>query len=327
MALATQPTLFDHTQLSTYRYWYEQLPYTAYDGGLSTGATPLVAIQDLTADTQGKQLALLGGIATTPVSNVSLQAQADALNRNWPTVGWPSGLAPIGTRPDDGLRATQQLLLTANNTSGAALTSPFQLSFTGALKQLTTADRILRGLSLSAQDRALAAKFQLGLDGMKPLTIRESLEQAFGRAVLSEDWQTYTLTATSTASPLPALTVDAVGREALVLTSIAASIPTASVGNLVSFTLGRDTQTQHLTVLLDNAAGLDTPWPVWCTALQRFTLSVTAATTTDNVVLRLGWSRVRLTTVLQALFGLLDVASLDRASQDLVEKLQAGVVA
>ena len=328
MSLATQATRFDHAQIAQYRYWYERLPYTAYDPGLAPNATEIVTIQDLAADTQGQQLAVLGQVASTPVSNVSLQAQADALNRTWPTVGWPASLAPVAARPDDGLRATQQLLLSAANATGAALTSPFQVNFSGALKPLSTADRLLRGLPLSARDHELAAKFQLRPgEGLRPLSLAEALDHAFRRAILSEDWQTYTLTAGTAAAALPAITVRAGGGEIAVLHSVAASIPSASVGNLVQLTLGRDTQTTHDTLLLDNAAGLGTPWTCWSTALQRWQPSVQAVTATDNVVIRLGWYRVRFTTLLMGLFGLIDPRTADKTTQDLLDRLEAGVLA
>ncbi len=328
MSLATQATRFDHAQLAQYRYWYERLPYTAYDPGLAPNSTDIVTIHDLTADTQGRQLAMLGQLAATPTTNVSLQAQADAMARNWPTVGWPAGLAPIAADADDGLRSTQQLLLSASNATGASLTTPFQVNFSGALKTLSTADRLLRGLPLSARDHQLAAKFQLKPgEGLRPLSVAEALDHAFRRAILSEDWQTYTLTAGTSPAALPAITVPGGGNELAVLHTIAASIPSASVGNLVQLTLGRDSQTDHLTVLLDNAAGLGTPWTCWSTAIRRWQPSVQAATSTDNVVLRLGWYRVRFTTLLMGLFGLIDVRTADRATQDLLDRLEAGVLA
>lgn len=323
MALAPS-SIFDHDQMNTYRYWYEKLPYTALDQALPVGPEQLVNIQDVFTDTGGSQYAILSSLAATPQPGVSLQVQGPKTLRSEALAAFPPNLVPVMAGIEDGERSTGLLGLTLMNNSGAALTTPTQVNYCGALKQVTVADKIIRGIPLSSGDQALQKKYQMHGQGLRPNALRHMIDRAFMSQVIDEDVQTAVLNVGNTLIPIGPFQPNP--NEILVLHSVAAALPQGSVGNLVSLIVRRDNQLNHLTILLDNAAGLGQPFPFWLTATQTLGFAVTAATATDGVVIRLNWYRLRLSLVLRIMLGLISQDELPHAEADLWNQVKAGVL-
>ena len=315
---------FSHKQLQTYRYGYEQMPYTAWDPDLAVGEETIFEFQDLSQDTAVPYLALVNNLAATPTANVFLRLAGPGVPRQEATQCFPSGLAPVMAERDNGERSTSKMALKWFNNTGAVANNQ-QVNYVGALKALTTADKVLRGLPLTAEDRAYQKKFQIYLQGLRPLTVEETLTRIWRRSIVDEDFFTGVLNVGAAELSIPRFTVPA--GTVFVIHSLAASIPSASVGNLVTLSLDRDTQENHMQVLLDNAPGLGTPWPLWITTKNTMRIVLQAQTATNNVVVRLGWYRVKITGLLSVVLGDTNPSALTGEDRHLYELLKAGVVA
>lgn len=324
MALASQASLFDHNQMSTYRYWYELLPYTAFDPALPPGQEQIFSVQNVLQDTSHQQYAILSHLAATQTAGVALQVQGPKTLRSEALAAFPANLGSTLGGVDDGERSTGLLGLTLFNNTGAALPSATQINYAGALKQLTVADKIIRGMTLTPAEKTLQAKYQMHGQGLRPNSIRNMLDRAWRSQILDEDFQTAVLDVGATSIPIGPFQPNP--NEILVLHTIAAQMPSGSVGNLVQLTVRRDNQQNHLTMLLDNAAGLGQPFPIWMTAIQTLGFAVKAETATNNVAIRLGWYRVRLSLVLRIMLGLVSQDELPTQEADLWNQIRAGVL-
>lgn len=323
-ALAAEATQFIHQQIAQYRYWYERLPYTALAGSLPPLQSEIFSIQNVAKDTRRQGLAIVSGFAASPAANLLLQVTGPEKQTNEYTQAFPANLAPIAAGLEDGERSDSKLALTWINNSGAPITNA-QANYYGAIKQLTTADRILRGLPLTTEDERLAKKFQLVGQGLHPLSLREMIQQGWLRSVVDEDYLTAVLDVGTTVTAIPPYTPPP--GTVLVVHTIAAALPAGSVGNLVQLTIDRDNQDNHLTVLLDNAPGLATPWRPWMTATESLRFSLQAQTATAGVLLRIHWYRVKITGVLSVLIGQSLPEELPPIERDLYDKIRAGVIA
>jgi|GEM_PF-2063476 len=335
MAIASEASAFQANQPTLYRNWYEKLPYTALDQALPPGEENLFLVEEL-AEHVPDRLAILSDIATTNTNaNVWLRIQGPANTVTQYTAAWPGGLQPVFTAPGDGVRSTSKLGLQWVNNTTAALTSPYQANYAVAVKQLTTADRLVRGLPVppGSEDADLVTLYQLTQTTVRPMSLTEMLDRIWRRAIVSEEvWTTVTTVGTEVLNPprisAPAGTV-------LVLHRIAAAVPSGSVGNLVQLTLDRDGQQGLVTMLLDNAPGLNQPWDVWVTAAKSWQPHLVAATATNNVTVRIEYYRVRLTALLDIIVGNTDIHALRAkpnktlAEQQVVaqyNQIRAGVV-
>lgn len=321
LAPATQ---FIHSQIQEYRYWYERLPYTALDMALPTGEEDIIRSTNLATATNRTQMAWVSDLATTPTANVAIRTVLDGDRATLPTVLWPTGLIPIETESHRAYRAFDTLHLSWFNNNAAALTSPVQFNYYGAMKTLTTADKLLYGLTdrLTPEDRQYIKKFAM-TDNLRPLTLHEGLDHVFRRAIL----QNVEVGATVNAVATPVTwTFTPRSGELLVWHTLAASIPSGSVGNFITLQVDRDTQEDHLSLLLDNTPGLQQPWHPWMVAVQQIQFAVSATTATSGVVVRFGYYRVKKTRLIQILLGLLHPSEMTAQDRHWQDQLTAGII-
>lgn len=324
MSISNLADAFDHTTILGFRYWYEQHVFTAYDPALPTGTEELFNLSDVLKDTGNQQMALLSGLAVTNTANVSLNMHINRESYTLPTVGFPPGL--LGDT-DQTYRGLGRLGVSWANNTGATLSTPQQANYYGALKTLTTADKVLYQLPsslLTPTDQEYIKKYNIRGQGLRPLTLTETLAHAFGRAVVQEEIRSYVLnigTTTQYVGPF-----ETRPDEIIVIRSLSAAPPYGSVGNLMQWSWSRDNQDRYITLLLDNACGLACGWSVWITAKHSFGFTVKAETATNNVPVQIRWWRVRYTTLLRALLGDLPAKSLSKEDQHLLEQVEAGII-
>lgn len=323
MSLDTHVPQFVHNQIQTYRYWYELQPFTAYDPELSTGEETIFAIRNIPADV-GSHLAIMSHVAASQTEHVYLRMDGPVAVQSQYTKAFPSGLMPIMNGANDGLRSNTHLALKWNNNTGATV-KPAQVNYAGALKRITTADKVLRGLPLDSTDKTLQKKYQIHNQGLRPITINEMLDRVWRRSIITEHVWSWTGTVGTSPTDVPVFTVPS-GR-VFVLHSLAGSMPSGSVGNMVMVSLDRDTQKNHVEVFVDNAPGLHQPFPMWVTARDSFQIAYQAQTSTDNVALRLAWYEVDITGLLSVVLGQTNPADLKGEERELYDRLRAGVVA
>lgn len=321
LAPATQ---FIHSQIQSYRYWYERLPYTALDMGLPPNEEDIIRSTNLATATNKTQMAFVSGLAATSASTVTIRLVADGTRATWPTAMWPANLVPLEARSDRAIRAWDTLHLSWFNNTTAALTNPIQFNYYGAMKTLTTADKLLYGLTdrLTPEDHRLIKKFAM-TDNLRPLTLREGLDHLFRRAIVQDVEQGYVVNAAAT--PVNWVFTPR-SDEILVWHTVAAGIPSGSIGNFISLDVNRDTQENHLSLLLDNAPGLGQPWRPWMVATQQMQFAVSAVTATSGVVVRLGYYRVRKTRLIQILLGLVHPSAMTAQDQHWQDQLTAGII-
>lgn len=315
---------FDKIQIQQYRYGYEQMPYTAFDPDLAVGEETIFEFQDLPRDTNTPYLALVNNLASTQTADLFLRFAGPGVTRTESTLCFPNGLLPVMPTRDNGERSTSKMALKWYNNTGGTVTNA-QVNYVGALKELTTADKVLRGLPLSPQDLAYQKKFQIYQQGLRPVTVEETLTRIWRRSIVDEDFFTGVVNVGTTPTAIPRFTVPA--GTVFVVHSLAASLPSGSVGNQVIFNLDRDNQNNHLQVFLDNAPGLGVPWPLWITAKNSIRITLQAQTATNNVAIRLGWYRVKITGLLSIVLGETAPDQLTGEERHLYELYRAGVVA
>jgi hypothetical protein len=326
VALYPNVPQFTHDQLQRYRYWYELHPYTAYDAALPPGEETIFEFQNLPSDVPN-QLALLTHLGTTNTANISLRVDGPVTSRTENTTAFPSGLLPVMAGNEEGERSTTKMALKWLNNTGATATTVQQVNYAGALKQLTTADKVMRGLTLDATDLALQKKYQIYNQGLRPLTIEEMKDRIWRRAILDNDFLAATVDVGTTSLDIPPYTVPA--GTVVVLHTLAVSIPSNAVGNFITLSIDRDTQRGQIQVLLDNAPtpGLLYPWPLWLTVTNSFAVHLIAQTATSGVSIRIGWYRVKITGLLSVVLGQTNPADLTGVEKELYDRLRAGVVA
>jgi hypothetical protein len=324
MSVSTVSTQFSHSQIGLYRNWYERIPYTALDTALANLGTDLVNVASVAQSTGGQKIALLSDLAATQTAQVSLVLNQPAGETRYWTQALNPGLLPAIGEDRASLSATGTLGLQWMNETGSALTTTQQANYVIAVKSLTTWEKVQRGLihqqGWTPLDDTLWALFQH--QSVRPMTLREALR--LGWTIQESGWTTQVVNVGTGLTPIGPYQPSA--DFVYVLHTLAASIPSGSVGNLIQLQVIRDNEDPLWTLLLDNTAGLQYPWHPWVTAQNQLGFRVTATTATNGVVLRLGWYKVRKTRVLQALMGDLDYARLSGASQTLYAQIAAGVI-
>lgn len=313
--------VFDGAQAQLTKYFYERLPYTFYTPSLPVGKTTLFTASDLSASTEGKKMGITAGIATTQAALVSIVAESAANPEVTATSAYPPLLGPSDNGPDDGVRSTGALGLYVTNGSGAAIAN-YQANYTVAVKQLTVADKILRGIALTPQENDLANRFQLGNQGIYPISISRSLENVWKSRMISKKPYGYQFPASQ--APLPLTNLVPLTGEILVVTSIAmGGVP---IGNQVSLTIQRDTDSNYVSILGDNLS-LDNPMSVWIPATKSLSFALSAVTTTAAVEVRFEVARIRTSFILETMFGKIDRHTLSGVDLHLYEQVIAGVIA
>lgn len=323
MSLYTGVPQFTRDQIQTYRYWYEAQPFTAFDPSLAAGQEEIFEIQNL-ADDVVDQLAIISHVATNQQATVTLLLEGPTNTRNEYTAAMPPNLLPAMDSIRGGERSTSKIGLSWNNVTAAAVAN-MQTNYVGALKRLTTADKVMRGLPLNPTDQRLQKKFQIYNQGLRPLSIPEMLDRIWRRAIIDEDFVAIATDAATSTLALPEYRMPA-GTVA-VLHRLAGSIPAGDIGNQVQLILDRDSQKNHVEVLLDNAPGLQYPWPMWITAQNTFRISYKAQTATNGIAFRLHWYRVKITGLISVILGQSDPTELTGEELQLYERVRAGVIA
>lgn len=327
MSLAVQATRFTHSQIQQYRNWYERIPYTALDAALAPLGTDLFTVDSVAQSTGGQQVALLSDLAATRTANVSLVLIQARGETRFETQALNAGLNPAianSTETGDVLPSTGTLSLAWMNNTGSALSTLQQMNYSVAVKTLTTYEKIQAGQQNQAGwttlDDQLWAKF--AKQAVRPMTLAEALTR--GWVIEESGWTTQVVSAGTGITPIGPYQPQA--GSVLVLHTLAAGIPSGSVGNLIQLSVIRDNENPLWTLLLDNTAGLSVPWHPWVTAQTQLGFQLTASTATNPVILRIGWYRVRLTKTLQALMGLTEATRLTGTAQRLYDQIAAGVI-
>lgn len=328
MSISLLADQFDHDVIPSFLYWYERQPFTAFDPDMSSGSEEVFSISNMLAATNNTQMAFVSGLAVTRTPGVSLKFVVGPDSQTNPTRGYPPALRSSDASWDDGTRVTQNMSLDWANNTGSGLTTAQQLTYFGGVKTLTTADKVLYGLTqaLTAEDRHYIKKFNINQQGLRPLSLAESLERVFRRSIIEEITRTYDLTVGTTAqyigpfAPPPG--------EILVVRSVAADVESSDVGSLIQWSWLRDNQRKHLAFLLDNHPGLSYPWPIWMVATQRVGFNIKASTAPSHTVpIRIRYWRVKYTTVIQGLLGVLNTGKISTQDQHILEQIRAGVIA
>lgn len=334
MALLSGPTQFNREQMARAEYYYERLPYTALDPALAVLETPLVDEANLAEDLGPDKLIIINRLAVTQTPGINIVVQGNRVSRQEVALAFPPNFEPLMAGDNDGERSQGILKLAWNNISGATATTTQQMTFHGAVKRLTVAEKIIRGYRLTSAEQRLAEQFKLGAPtdqfppGARPFSVAEMLEQVWGRYILDEDFVSYVYPSVGTTPQIfTTAQPNKPGEEILVWHTLAGGLQDASdVGKGVQLTLRRDKQTNLNTILLDNASPVF-PMRPWVTALNTLQWSINAQqATTGAVAVRVHWYRVRLTNLLRVVLGLAPISDLQGPDKHLYDQIQAGVV-
>ncbi len=306
--------LFSDTQGTLLRFGYERLPYTFYTAALQPGSTTVFNIINLAQATQNKAIAILGNFAATNAAAISYFLHTQR-NIQSPLAGLPN-LAPImNAGPDSGVRSLTALELTLLNAT--ATTPMIQVNYTGAVKRMTIADKVLQNAVLTPQEAQIAE--QLGLkSGASVPSIQSVIDNAWLSQVRGE--LPYSYVTNVTAGETTLATVTAGNDELIVLTKIGAAAP---VGNQVTINITRDGDENYASILADNMS-VTAPFDVWLPAQTRLVFRISAVTATASVPVWFTVLRIRYSDVLRALAGTLVPST--AAQQSLVSRVEAGVL-
>lgn len=312
---------FDSSQVRNAIYWYEKVPYTYYSVSLPIANSELFSINDvLKADLTVPKLAVMSSLATTVSPGLDVLLYQQHNSRQLSTSSFPPSLGPILSDPNRGMRSTGRLGVSVANNSGAVYAN-YQANWVGSVKRMSTSEKLLFGVPLTATDQQLQAQYQLGQVGTFPMPVSRSLDIAFEGQILSDDPYGWTFDAPTSGA---AITNEIpVANQILVITSIAAGgVP---VGNQVTLNLSRDTNENYMQILADNMS-LSQPFPCWIPVRHNFSLTASAMTATNNVSVRLGVLSIRLTPLIRAMFGELNAAELRGSDKVLFDQVSAGVI-
>jgi hypothetical protein len=313
------PNVFTAAQAKLAIYYYERLPYTVLLDTLPTGPTSVLDISDLGATTPN-HMAILNNIAVTNASQVQLTISAMSESTVLAAAAASPNLQSMLTKEYEGYRTTKRLSVSIGNSSGATI-SNFQLNYMAATKRLTTADRLLRGLPLSAKDAAYIKKFDLYDQGYREMSIPMLLERVFYSQII--DQPTYSFELASTTAQQSVLNVAPKRDEILVLTRLATE---ASLGTQTTLSINRDGDSNYVSVFADNAT-ISQPLDVWVPCVNHMTLYLTATTPSASVPISASFLRIKQTELIKALFGLRTAQELPARDRVLYEEMEAGVMA
>lgn len=187
----------------------------------------------------------------------------------------------------------------------------------------TVADKLLYGIKLSAEDTALAEKYNVRESvekGVLPLPIGEQVRREY--LVLGEETRSRSINIASADTVFTIETLYAKPNEILVLTRVAAAPGTAAQN--VQLIISRDSDANYAifpTFPLSLAAGGEIA--CFMPATREIRLTTTANVAPGAHLFRYTYQRVRLTNTLRARFGL---AGKDELPGDVWEKCAAGIL-
>jgi len=263
----------------------------------------------------------VSGLAVTPISGISLETLSGRHVRLLNTLAFPTGLAPILSGPNDGIRDTSKISLSILNSSGSAAANLY-CTYLGGVKQLTTAEKVMLGVPLTSEDRRLVAKYHIGEQGFRPFALERSLQTAWYSRIVSQDAYAYVLNASPSLSTFENLSPGP--DEIVVLTSLA--IGNCPAGNLVNLVINRDSDLSYVSILGDTLS-LDQPFSTWIPARSNLAFQLTASTSTTGVAIRFTALRIKLSLVLRVLFGELTPTDMSEiGDRELYDQVVAGTV-
>ena len=307
-------------QVQKANYWYEKLPYTLQTTNLGTSAQ-VFSLSNVSAIDSNKEVIVSDLAVTNTSAGLYLDLQQNSQNRQVNTLAFPASLAPIMTGREDGLRSTGKISTLLVNNSGAVIAGPLQFNYSAAVKQMSVAEKIMRGLPLSQQEQALQQKYQLGNRGLFPISIDTALDKAFLSRVVSSfeyaDLVNFSTSLQSISNESPQN-----DHEMLVITSIAAE---AAAQSNATITITRDSDENYVQILADNMS-INRPFDCWIPAMHSINVQIQATGAVNNVPIRIQYKRIRLSTLILAMFGLLHTNSASPKDQELYNQVRAGVV-
>lgn len=310
---------FTDQQVTNAVYGYEKVPYT-FLGTLATGRTNIATIQNVATASNGEKMAILGDLAPDTASKTQLVVGTVGRTRQMSADAFPGTLTPINTYAGNGFRSTGILSLYALNNGTASITG-YGLNYTGTVKPLTTADKLLRGLALTPEDHRLAVKYGLSNNGKYPLSMENSLRDTFYNQVIQEDVFAFTQD-TSAGSPTPVETEFVNEQEVLIITKLSAS---GTTGQGLTLTINRDTNLTYVSLAVDNMTS-QTFEDVWIPATSQLVFQLTSTTALTSVNVLMTVLRVHRSPIVKAKMNLLNPHGLTGVEAELYDQARAGVI-
>lgn len=314
------PNTLNDQQIQNAKYWYEKVPYT-FNGNFILGQNaPIFQVNNVATASKNSKIAIVSDLAPNHLANFLVVINTMGTSRQMATDAFPGNLAPVLTRVGSGFRSTGFLSLGVQNNTGAAVNN-YAINYACAVKTLTTADKILRGLPLTARDMFLQTKFQLSNNGLRPLDLDETLKRAFWSQVIDEQVFAYEVDATA-GQQTPVDNQQPQSGEILIITSIGVS---ATAGNGVTLNIDRDQEIGYVSVLADNMSIVNRS-DAWIPLTERFRSYLTATTTTNNVEVMITALRVRRSMLIDIMFGMVNATTLTGANLEMFDQVEAGVL-
>ncbi len=310
---------FSTAQLGYAVYGFEKLPYTSLTAQVPTGESLVFSVNQIDSHTNHQKLAILSDLAVTQASGLRLAVAHQSDNQQFSTAAFPGGLAPLLTHPDAGFRSTQALGLSLQNNNAATLDN-VQVNYAVAVRRMTVAEKLLRGVPLTHEESDLAAKYLQGGIGVHPHALSQTLERVFlGRVV---DERLVSLTSDVSSTPTTVLSLSPASSEILIVRSVASNAP---VGNLVTVSITADDREGYCQVLADNMS-LEQPFSSWIVASNNLYVQLSSVTSTNSVPLQMSILRVRVSLLIQALLGLVNRLELSGRDLEVYDKVRAGAM-
>ncbi len=301
------------------RYYYERQLFTAGPVNLPPGISPIFTASSWTDPDFPEWQARLVRLQAAQNAGVALYWTADTVT------GWASAAQGYTDAMAAGLQdirlfapAVKVLNLYANNQTGSTVTA-FQLNYEVEMKRLSIAEKLHFGYGLSSQDTANLALADepktTGLQQIKgqvergslPWAVEEELKrfvapQRLGDHPASGPYH-ITANASTTASVSFATLHPLQSGQFMVLEEIA-----VEGGQPIFLYVDRDQDSGQSAYLQLSGAAFaqtnpDTPWRPWVPALQTLSFRAAAATTLNNVPVRIRVGLYRMTNIAKVLFG------------------------
>ncbi|MBA7611392.1 hypothetical protein ES703_18616 [subsurface metagenome] len=291
------------------RYFPELLPFF-HAQDLAAGDNPIITLAQPTVSAEIP--ILTDRLSATPNVNVLLKLKADREpTREIETVG----LDVMGELTPLEFLATRSLSLVLNRD---AIADDYRIYLGIWVLKPSVAQRILWGLPLTAQDKALDLKRAIGdtvKKGLLPFPISYQIERecmGFKRTYAE-------IVANVTAGQTtPVITISPLSDEVLVLESVTADNTALTLANNAQVYVTRDDDTNYLKLpcfAMDQAYD----FPCFVPALRKLQIGYYADAGLANRYIRVVIGRYRLTNLLRARFGL-------DTTEEARESVKAGVV-
>ena len=299
---------FSSQNVANHKYWYERSWYTA--GPIPSVPAGVLPIAGAQLPENKDKLMILSALESGQSPYVQVGWQYD---RNQANQGGNSGYtdaARAGVRyMSVSAPALTTLNLTMQNVTGASVTN-FQLNYAVAVQQLTVADKLLRELPLTDQDKRVLDALPGGLKdlsalvekGILPHPIEVQMENMFLSHRLGDHPQSgmYHVNVGSNTTGVNWLSIHATTGEWLALEELAIEGAPA-----VNVYVDRDDNTNYAAVTgAAFASSDDRPWDFFVPALRYINLRADASSTINGVPIRVRVGRYRMSNVLRVRFGL-----------------------